>query len=108
MEKKEAIKEKKVELPVVSKIVPEKIAVIKTGGKQYLVKEGIELKVELLKDQKILNFDDILNGYKVSAEIIETKKSDKVIVFKYKNKTGRRKNKGHRQIMTKIKITKIA
>jgi len=66
MAKKEAIKEKKVEPPVVSNIEPDKIAVIKTGGKQYLVKEGMELKVELLKDQKILNFNDILNGHKVS------------------------------------------
>lgn len=86
----------------------EKIAVIKTGGKQYLVKEGMELKVELLKDQKIIAFDDILNDYKVSADIIESKKEAKVIVFKYKNKTGRRKNKGHRQTLTKIKITKIS
>lgn len=86
----------------------EKIAVIKTGGKQYLVKEGMELKVELLPDQKIIDFDDILNGYKVSADIIESKKQAKVIVFKYKNKTGRRKNKGHRQTLTKIKITKIS
>ena len=84
------------------------IAVIKTGGKQYLVKEGMELKVELLRDQKIADFDDILNGLKVSAEIIESKKEPKVVVFKYKNKTGRRKNKGHRQVLTKIKITKIS
>lgn len=99
MTKKEINKEEIVEA--------EKIAVIKTGGKQYLVKEGMELKVELLPDQKIIDFDDLLNGYKVSADIIESKKQAKVIVFKYKNKTGRRKNKGHRQTLTKIKITKI-
>ena len=56
-----------------SAIAEEKIAVIKTGGKQYLVKEGMELKVELLRDQKVVDFDDILNGGKVSADIIETK-----------------------------------
>lgn len=101
-----------------------KKAVITTGGKQYLVSEGDEFNVELIssKDNK-LSFDPLLtidgdkvtvgkptvDGSKVSAEIIEAQlKADKVTAIRYKAKKRVRKVHGHRQNLTKIKITKIS
>lgn len=101
-----------------------KIAVIKTGGKQYKVEEGKTLKIEKLgldKGAKI-NLETLLLasekgdvqigmpslGEKVEAEIMEHGKGDKVNVTKYKNKTRYLRNVGHRQAYTKIKINKIA
>ena len=101
-----------------------KKAVITTGGKQYLVSEGDEFNVELIssKDNK-LSFDPLLtidgdkvtvgkptvDGSKVSAEIIEAQlKADKVKAIRYKAKKRVRKVHGHRQNLTKIKITKIS
>jgi len=101
------------------------IAVIKTGGKQYKVKEGQTLKVEKLAGDKgvKVKFDTLLIadsesgeikslgtpslGDKVSAEILETAKDDKVMVVKYKNKTRYKRNVGHRQPYTKVRINKI-
>ena len=85
------------------------IAVIKTGGKQYKVKEGDILEVEKLdsKDKKI-EFKDLLAGKSVKAEILEEIKGPKVKIFKFKNKTGYRKSLGHRQKYTKIKVDKIS
>lgn len=98
-------------------------AVIKTGGKQYLVEEGQELKVEKLdkKDGDKVEFDALLvsdgkeakigtplvSGAKVTASVIETEKDKKVSVIKYKAKARYRRNVGHRQTLTKIKIEKI-
>ncbi|PIR94825.1 50S ribosomal protein L21 [Candidatus Falkowbacteria bacterium CG10_big_fil_rev_8_21_14_0_10_37_6] len=101
------------------------IAVIKTGGKQYKVKEGQSVKVEKLDGDKgkKIKIDTLLIadsesgeikslgtpslGEKVSAEIIETGKDKKVTVVKYKNKTRYKRTIGHRQPYTKIKIEKI-
>ncbi|MFA6550999.1 MAG: 50S ribosomal protein L21 [Patescibacteria group bacterium] len=100
------------------------IAVIKTGGKQYKVAEGQELKVEKLSGEKgeKVKFDTLLIadasgeikeigapslGEKVSAEILETAKGKKVTVVKYKSKVRYRRKIGHRQIFTKVKIAKI-
>jgi large subunit ribosomal protein L21 len=100
-----------------------KIAVIKTGGKQYKVQEGDTLKVEKLttpKGQKIkletLLIADGANleigqpslGAKVEAEVLETGKGQKVTVVKYKNKTRYKKTVGHRQLFTAVKVLKIA
>lgn len=102
-----------------------KIAVIKTGGKQYKVKEGQNLKVEKIdkKDGSKIKFDTLLTattdgkevkigkpdlGKKTEAEILEQGKDKKVSVVKYKNKTRYLRNKGHRQSYTKVKITSIA
>ena len=99
-------------------------AVIKTGGKQYKVSEGDVLSVEKLehKEDKIL-FDQVLliakdedikvgkplvSGAKVEAKVIDEGKGKKKMVFRYKNKTRRRKKKGHRQLYTKVQITKIS
>ena len=102
-----------------------KIAVIKTGGKQYKVKEGDTLKVEKLdeKESAKITFETLLIastdgedvnlgkpslGQKVEGKIIEEGKNKKVSVIKYKNKTRYLRNKGHRQNYSKIEITKIA
>jgi large subunit ribosomal protein L21 len=101
-----------------------KLAVIETGGKQYLVSEGQKVKIEKI-DGKIgdkIKFDQVLlvvDGDKVSvgnpiiksasvgAEIKRIGRSRKVIVFRYHSKTRRRKKKGHRQNFVEVEITKI-
>jgi large subunit ribosomal protein L21 len=101
------------------------IAVIKTGGKQYKVKEGQELKIEKLPAEagKKVKLETLLIadgdsgeikslgtpslGEKVSAEVLETGKGKKVTVVKYKSKTRYKRTIGHRQPFTKIKIEKI-
>jgi len=102
-----------------------KIAIIKTGGKQYRVKEGQTIKVEKLEAESgaVVKFDTLLIsdeeannlelgmpslGEKVSGEIINTAKDAKVTVVKYKSKTRYKKTVGHRQLKTAIKITAIA
>lgn len=102
-----------------------KIAVIKTGGKQYKVKEGDTLKVEklALDDKSKVNLDTLLIsnvdgssmelgtpslGDKVEAEILSSGKGKKVTVVKYKNKIRYKRTLGHRQEFTEIKIKKIA
>ncbi|MEI6836085.1 MAG: 50S ribosomal protein L21 [Candidatus Falkowbacteria bacterium] len=102
-----------------------KIAIIKTGGKQYRVKEGQTIKVEKLEAESgaVVKFDTLLIsdeeandlelgapslGEKVSGEVINTAKDDKVTVVKYKSKTRYKKTVGHRQLKTAVKITAIA
>lgn len=100
-----------------------KIAVIKTGGKQYKVKEGDTIKVEKLEaengqkiklDTLLIADGDKLElgqpslGDKVEAEVLETAKGKKVTVVKYKNKTRYKKTVGHRQQFTALKVLKIA
>lgn len=97
-------------------------AVITTGGKQYLVKNGQELDVELLGDKKKLEFDALMtidgdtvkigapfvDGAKVTAELVEEVKGDKIKVLKFKAKKREKTLTGHRQRYSRIKITKIA
>jgi large subunit ribosomal protein L21 len=100
-----------------------KKAVITTGGKQYLVSEGDVLDVELLASDKTLSFESLLSidgdtvkvgtpvveGSKVAAEVVEAEiKADKVTAIRYKAKKRVHKVHGHRQKLSKIKITKIA
>ena len=100
-----------------------KIAVIKTGGKQYKVQVGGTVKVEKLEDAKgaIVKLDTLLIadgtslelgqpslGAKVEAEVLETAKGKKVTVVKYKSKTRYKKTVGHRQKFTALKILSIA
>jgi large subunit ribosomal protein L21 len=100
-------------------------AVIKTGGKQYCVSAGDTLTVEKLdgvKEGQPVVFDQVLlvdngketrlgtplvNGAKVSASLLEQGRAPKVVVIKFKSKTGLRKKYGHRQPYTKLKIEKI-
>ncbi|PJB99737.1 MAG: 50S ribosomal protein L21 [Candidatus Nealsonbacteria bacterium CG_4_9_14_0_8_um_filter_35_12] len=100
------------------------LAVIKTGGKQYLVSPGQKIKIEKLdaKEGKEVTFKDVLllekggkieignplvEGAKVAGKIISEGKGKKVIVFKFKAKTRYRVKRGHRQPFTEVEITKI-
>jgi large subunit ribosomal protein L21 len=101
-------------------------AVIKTGGKQYKVSEGDTIVVEKIDQEtgsevslpEVLLFANakpeniqigtpFLDKVQVAGKIVEHLRDDKKIVFKYKNKTRYKKKKGHRQMLTKIQITKI-
>ncbi len=97
-------------------------AIIATGGKQYKVSEGDVLKVEKLDAQPgdAVTFDQVVaisdNGLKVAgdvanasvtATVVEQGRGRKVIVYKYKRKTGYHKKNGHRQAYTQVKIEKI-
>ncbi len=97
-------------------------AIIATGGKQYKVSEGDVIKVEKLDVEpgNTVTFDKVIaisdNGLKVaddvanstvSATVMEQGKGKKVIVYRYKRKTGYHKKNGHRQAYTQVKIDKI-
>jgi len=87
------------------------IAIIKTGGKQYKVKAGDTIKIEKIdpsaEGEKKLEFTDLLNGAKVTAEILEQGKLPKIEVVKFHSKKRYERHIGHRQAYTKIKIEKI-
>jgi len=100
------------------------LAVIKTGGKQYIVSPGKKLKIEKLDapeggkvvfDQVLLVGDGdnveigkpLVLNVKVEGKVLTQGRARKVIVFKYHRKTRYRKKKGHRQHFTEIEITKI-
>ena len=98
-------------------------AIIATGGKQYKVEEGQTIRVEKLGvetgskftfDQVLLvGGDDVkvgeptVDGASVEATVVGDGKAKKVIVYKYKRKTGYHKKNGHRQQYTEVKIDKI-
>ena len=97
-------------------------AIIATGGKQYKVSEGDVIRVEKLDVEagNTVTFDQVIavsdNGLKVgdavanatvSATVMDQGKARKVIVYKYKRKTGYHKKNGHRQAYTAVKIDKI-
>ncbi len=98
-------------------------AILATGGKQYKVAEGDIILVEKLgaeageqvtlddvivvnKDNELLFGDKVANA-SVTASVIENVKGKKVIVYKYKRKTGYHKKNGHRQSYSRIKIESI-
>ena len=99
-------------------------AVIKTGGKQYIVSEGQVLTIEkLVHDTDKVVFQDVLlvageksatigqplvKGVSVSATVLAEGKGEKKIVFRFKSKTRYHKKKGHRQPFTKVKIDSIS
>lgn len=102
-----------------------KIAVITTGGKQYLVKEGETIRVEKLeaKEGEVMSFDALLvadeagdakvgtptvSGAKVTAKVATHGRADKVMVVKYHAKTRYKRNAGHRQHFTTLTVEKIA
>ena len=97
-------------------------AIIATGGKQYKVAEGDIIKVEKLGAEagETVTFDQVLAvsneglkvgndvaGATVTASVLGNGKAKKVIVYKYKRKTGYHKKNGHRQAFTQVKIEKI-
>ena len=100
------------------------LAVIKTGGKQYLVSPGQKIKIEKIdkKEGGEITFNDVLllekgkkveignplvKGVKAIGKIISQGKGKKIIVFKWKAKTRYKVKRGHRQPFTEVEITKI-
>ena len=99
-------------------------AVVKTGGKQYRVKEGDFLKVEKLSGEigskvelgEVLAVGDgdsvklgtpTVEKAKVLCKIVEQDRDKKIIVFKKKRRQGYKKRQGHRQSYTALKVDKI-
>ena len=99
-------------------------AVIKTGGKQYKVAKDQTVKIEKLTQDvgEKVTFDDILmvadgedikigqptvKGSKVTAEVVAHGRGDKVRIIKFKRRKHYRKQQGHRQYYTEIKVTGI-
>ena len=96
-------------------------AIIKTGGKQYLVEKGTVIYVEKLNTEegKTVTFDEVLmldgnfdstalKDAKVTGKVLKHGKGKKIRIFKYVNKKkSTRKAQGHRQPYTKVEITKI-
>ena len=99
-------------------------AIIATGGKQYKVAEGDVIRVEKLGvyagqsvtfDQVLVVSNDaelkigtpVVDGASVTPTVVKEGKAKKVIVYKYKPKTGYHKKNGHRQLFTEVKIEKI-
>jgi len=101
------------------------LAVIKTGGHQYLVSPGQKIKIEKIdkKEGKEVIFKEVLllekgklmevgspfiKGAKVVGKILKQGKGKKIIVFKYEAKKRYKTKKGHRQYYSEVEITKIA
>ena len=99
-------------------------AVIKTGGKQYRVASGAELKVESLVGEvgTTISFDEVLMvgegeaiqigapfvaGASVKAEVIKHGRGDKIRIIKHRRRKHYHKEQGHRQNFTAVKITEI-
>jgi large subunit ribosomal protein L21 len=100
------------------------LAIIKTGGKQYIVTPGLRIKIEKLdkKEGEEVIFKEVLlleknkkleigtpfvEGAEVSAKVLSQGKGKKLIAFKYKAKKRYKVKKGHRQPFTEIEISKI-
>ncbi len=100
------------------------LAVIQTGGKQYLVSPGDKIKIEKVEkeEEDSIIFDEVLlvqknkklkigkplvKGAKVKGKVLEQGKHDKVIVFKYRPSKRTQVKKGHRQPYTLVEIKKI-
>ena len=97
-------------------------AVIRTGGKQYRVAPGDVLKVEkLVSESGNVEFSDVLavsgeagefeqslEGAKVTGTVIGAGRGDKILVFKFKRKKQYKRMQGHRQSYTEIKIGEIS
>ena len=97
-------------------------AIIATGGKQYKVSEGDIITIEKLglEAGEKVTFDEVLAvsdgsmkvgeeaaNATVEASVVENGRGKKIIVYKYKRKTGYHKKQGHKQSFTKVKIEKI-
>ncbi|HAR64443.1 MAG: 50S ribosomal protein L21 [Candidatus Margulisiibacteriota bacterium] len=99
-------------------------AVIETGSKQYKVKIGSTIFIEKLEAENSskVEFNKVLllagegdpiigmpyvENAKVVGTLIETAKDDKVIIYKFKRKTGYRRKNGHRQLLSQVKIETI-
>ena len=99
-------------------------AIVKSGGRQEKVSVGdivvmdrqsakvgstIELPALLLVDgEKVTTDAEVLAKVVVTAEVVRDEKGPKIDILKYKNKTGYRRRLGHRQKLTRVKVTSIA
>jgi large subunit ribosomal protein L21 len=100
------------------------VAVIRTGGKQYKVREGETLEIErltaepgsstefadvllLAQDSKVQVGKPTVSGAKVVAEVVAHDRAPKVVAFKYRRREGYHRTVGHRQARTRIKIKTI-
>jgi large subunit ribosomal protein L21 len=99
-------------------------AVIESGGKQYIAREGAKIDVDRLKAEvgKEIRLDSVLltasngdvnvgtptvEGAEVVAEVVGHVKGPKILVFKYKPKVRYRRRQGHRQLYTRLQIKSI-
>ena len=97
--------------------------VVEINDKQHLVEVGQIFTIDGTTEEKTVSFDSVLmvqtdqdiqygtphvSGVVVHADVIESGKREKDIVFKFKRKTGYKVTRGHRQNSTLIKVTKIA
>ena len=96
-------------------------AVIRTGGKQYLVSPGERLKIEraahsdgaiefsdvLAASTEAGKFESDLSGVKVTGTVLGEGRYDKILVFKLKRKKQYKKMQGHRQAFVQVKINEI-
>src|SRR5574340_1035205 len=98
-------------------------AVVNIGGKQAKVEQGSIIAVEKLDakvgdtvslpvlmvadGERVLVSRDELAGAAVSAEVLEHFKGEKQIVFKFKKRKGYKRTKGHRQVLTSVRILDI-
>ncbi|MBN2482902.1 MAG: 50S ribosomal protein L21 [Candidatus Omnitrophica bacterium] len=97
-------------------------AIVEIAKKQYIVSEGETIAVERLKGEGPFVFEDVLlcgaegtvqigkpylKNVKIKADLVEEKKAKKVVVYKFKRRKKYRKTRGHRQIHTYLKISKI-
>ena len=99
-------------------------AIIAAGGRQYRVSQGDVIYIDKVNQEadSAISFDvlmiggdgdvkvgnPVLEGAKVEGEIVEQFRGAKLIAFKMKRRKGYRRRKGHRQELTKVKITAIA
>ncbi len=100
------------------------LAVIQTGGKQYMVAKGDKIQVEKLAGEigDTISFSDVLavfsekdyevgtpflSGKSVEAKILNQGRGDKIHVLKYRPKSKYRRKIGHRQAFTEVEITKL-
>ena|SRR5581483_200988 len=99
-------------------------AIIETGGKQYKVAPGTHVSIEKLplepgatvEFERVLMIGDdsgarvgnpVVSGARVVAHVLEQRRGEKIIVFKYKSKSNYRRKTGHRQSLTRIRVAEI-
>ena len=99
-------------------------AIVRAGARQEKVEVGtivvldrleaeagstVTLPAVLLADgEKVTTDAKALSSVKVEAEVVRNERGPKIVIQKFKNKTGYRKRQGHRQELTRVKVTKIA
>jgi len=99
-------------------------AIVKTGGKQYRVAEGDVIEVEklvgdpgdavtlsavlLVDGENLVHDASDLAAVEITGEVVEHTKGPKIRIHKFKNKTGYHKRQGHRQPLTRVKVTGIS